>query len=262
LRGLAQENRARLDASATALETLAGEVRENAAAIQALAEASAEIRNFVALVQKMARQSKLLALNAAMEAARAGAQGEGFAVVASEVRRLAASSNEAAQRTEQLVTHVLQRVEESRDASARSVETVRTVMETTQATYESFGYIEQAVAEADRWTVEIEQAASSSNDLVNHITRRLESVARGTEAFAAAMEEVAATSQQQSASTQEIAGAAEKLNAAADRLAALVATFRTVAGESPDPEPPPPEPAELRGPRHTPVMPMAELLEA
>ena len=265
LRDLARENRQRLDDNATVLQTLAAEVRENAEAVQALAEASEEIRNFVALVQKMARQSKLLALNAAMEAARAGERGEGFAVVASEVRRLAASSTAAAERTEQLVSQVLQRVEVSRLSSARAVETVRAVVETTQATYESFGHIEQAVAEADRWTGEIERAATASNELVNHITRRLETVARGTEAFAAAMQEVAATSEQQSASTEQIAAAADKLNAAADRLATLVATFRTTGEEGADERQEPggeataPDPTPVR--RTVPI-PLAEMVEA
>ena len=114
LRRLADVNRDRLDASAAALTTLAGEVATSAAAVDGVAAAAEEIRAFVTLVQKMARQSKLLALNAAMEAARAGEQGAGFAVVASEVRRLAASSADAAERTAALVNEVLARVEGTR----------------------------------------------------------------------------------------------------------------------------------------------------
>ena len=88
LRSLAAANRARLDESSHALESLSTDAEASAAAIEQLAEASEEIRTFVTLVQKLARQSKLLALNAAMEAARAGDHGHGFAVVAEEVRRL------------------------------------------------------------------------------------------------------------------------------------------------------------------------------
>ncbi|HEX6059813.1 MAG TPA: methyl-accepting chemotaxis protein [Gemmatimonadaceae bacterium] len=254
LRAMAIENRARLDDSAKALERLAGEVRENAEATASLAVASEEIRTFVTLVQKMARQSKLLALNAAMEAARAGNQGEGFAVVASEVRRLAASSSEAAERTEALVKDVLERMEVSRAASARAAETVQGALEATQQGFSTFGQIEQALVTADGWTTEIERAAAASNNLVNEITKRLDQLSRGTDAFASAMQEVAATSQEQSASTEQIAAAAEKLSTAADHLAKLTAMFQLGAFADaaliPEPAPTPaaPAPAPVRAP--------------
>lgn len=242
LRALAQENRVRLDESARALASLGGDVEATNVAIDTLAAASEEIRSFVILVRKVARQSKLLALNAAMEAARAGEHGEGFAVVASEVRRLAASAADAAERTETLVADVLARIDETRSSSARTFATVRAVTDTTQHSFESFGEIERAVNDAESWTTAIEQAAATSNDLVNKMTHRMEGLARGTEAFAAAMEEVAAASEEQSASTQQIAAAAATLAGAADSLAKLVGTFRLDAG-APEAPPSPDAPA-------------------
>lgn len=226
LRQLAQNNRARLDENGAALETLAAEAQSSAAAIEALAGASEEIRSFVTLVRMMARQSKLLALNAAMEAARAGEQGEGFAVVASEVRRLATTSSDAAERTETLVTDVLGRMEQSRASSARTSETVQGVLAATRDSYRAFGEIEDAVLQSDSWTDAIAKAATSSSALIAGMTQRLDAIARGTESFAAAMQQVAASSQEQSASTEEIASVAEQLGKSAARLAELVATFR------------------------------------
>ena len=230
LRELAAENRARFDASARELDSLVEEVQSSAASVEALAAASEEIKAFVTLVQKMARQSKLLALNAAMEAARAGDQGEGFAVVASEVRRLAASSSEAAERTEKLVVDVLQRIERSRVSSARSASVVHTVRELTRHGLESFTQVEQAVIDTESWTAGIDRAAGTVSGVVTETTRRLEALARGTETFAAAMQEVAASSQEQSASTQEIAAAAGSLASAAERLSTLVAAVRLDEG--------------------------------
>lgn len=241
LRDLARENRARLDESSSALETLATEVQTSATAIDALAAASEEIRAFVTLVQKMARQSKLLALNAAMEAARAGEHGQGFAVVASEVRRLAASSSDAAERTEATVKGVLLKVAESKAMSTRTVNTVQEVLAATKHGQLSFAHVEDAVTDTEAWTTAVEQAAGASRALVTDMTVRLDSMARATESFAAAMQQVAASSQEQSASTEEIAAAADALASASVRLASAVASFtlgETDAAGSGEAQPP------------------------
>ena len=222
LRDVARESRSKLDESSKALEALSTDVAASAAAIEGLASASLEVRTFVALVQKLARQSKLLALNAAMEAARAGEQGQGFAVVASEVRRLAAMSSEAAQRTEQVMGGVLRGIDASRSTSERSVAAVRQVLEATEHGARSFVAVEDAVASSESWTTSIEKAVASANTLVTEITTRLAQLNGGTESFAAAMEQVAASSEEQSASTQEIAAAAAALSSAAERLSRLV----------------------------------------
>jgi methyl-accepting chemotaxis protein len=240
LAALAKENRARFDASAVALENLASDARASADAVKALAEASEEFVAFVTLVQKMAKQSKLLALNAAMEAARAGEHGQGFAVVASEVRRLAANSADAAQRTEALVRGVLERVQESRALSARTMDTVIGVLETTQLGMHSFAQVEEAVRGSEAWTASIEHAATTSRELVADVTARLDEVAKATESYASAMEEVAASSEEQSASTEQIAAAAAVLSSAAAHMAGLVGGFRleTRTGEMPVPAAP------------------------
>jgi methyl-accepting chemotaxis protein len=235
LRALAVENRARLDESSLALEGLSTDAETSAAAAAALASASEEVRSFIVLQRKIARQSKLLALNAAMEAARAGDHGEGFAVVAGEVRRLAATSSEAAERTESVVEGLLAGIEQTRTSSARTVETVRGVRTVTQAAAESFAHIERAVTALDAWTSAVERTARAAHELAREMTHRLGTLAAGTEAFAAAMEQVAASSQQQSASTQEIAAAASALSSAAERLSQLVANLRRDVAAAPLP---------------------------
>jgi len=226
LRALSRENRDRLDASARELEVLVDEVKKSAAAAETLAAASEEIREFVDLVQRMARQSKLLAFSATMEASRAGQEGAGFAVVAKEVERLATTSSEAAERTERVVAALLTRVEESRESSERSSVAVESVRKSTDLGRGSFGQVETAVAETEEWTAAIEQAALTSRTVVEHTTMRLDALARGTEAFAAAMEEVAASAEEQSASTEEIAGTAAALASTAEKLAAQAGAFR------------------------------------
>lgn len=232
LRALALENRARLDESTRSLGMLSSDVEASAAAIEQLAQASEEVRSFVTLVQKLARQSKLLALNAAMEAARAGEHGHGFAVVAEEVRRLAAMSSDAAEKTEVVVSSVLHGIEQSRQTTERTVHTVHAVGGATQEGSRSFGQIETAVAEAEEWTSSIQKAVTAANGLSKTMRGKLDVLATGTEAFAAAMQEVAASSEEQSASTEQIAAAASTLSGAADYLSRLVANLRLESGES------------------------------
>ena len=240
LRALAMENRAGLDASAESLGVLSNDVAASSQAIESLGTASEEIRSFVGLVRKLARQSKLLALNAAMEAARAGEHGEGFAVVASEVRRLAAMSSDAAERTEEIVAGVLSAIQESRASAARAVTTAEEVRGATARASDSFTEIEAAVVEAEAWTASVEQTSTETNNLVVEMTQRLETLSAGTESFAAAMEQVAASSQEQSASTQEIAAAAATLATAADTLQRIVANLKLGDGQSPRTPPAPP----------------------
>jgi methyl-accepting chemotaxis protein len=249
LRALALENRARLDESTRSLTALSRDVEASASAIGALAQASEEVRSFVTLVQKLARQSKLLALNAAMEAARAGEHGHGFAVVAEEVRRLAAMSSEAAERTERVVNDVLAGIDQSRASTQRTVETVRVVRDATDEGSRSFGQIEAAVAEADAWTNSIQQAVNAASTLVRDMRSKLDSLAAGTESFAAAMEEFAASSQEQSASTEQIAAAASTLSGAAERLTRLVANLKLSSGGS-EPSAPAASPSTMRSAEH------------
>lgn len=233
LASLATENAGLLDDAARRLEELSTEVRSGAEATEALAAASDEILAFVTFVQRIAKQSRLLAMNASMEASRAGEHGEGFTVVANEVRRLAQGTQEAAGRTDALMKGLIAQVEAANAAATRSRSTVEAVRGATSRGREAFTTVQEAVAAGNDWISSMSATAASGQELSREITEKLSSLSRGTSAFADSMQDVAAASQEQSASTQEIAAAAAALAQAADRITGTAANLRTGDGRSP-----------------------------
>jgi len=226
LRQLARENRMRLERTASSLQSLASDALQSAEGIDALSAAVEEIGSFLVLVQKIARQSKLLALNAAMEAARAGEHGQGFAVVASEVRRLASSSAEAAQRTTSLVREMLDSVAHSRESTSRTVATVEQVLEATRAGRNSLSKVEEGTVEGEDLSGRIEIAVRESNELISQMTQRLAGLTFGTSAFSRAMHDVALSDEEQSRNIADLAAVASALTDASTRISDLVSTFK------------------------------------
>ena len=226
LRQLARDNRARLERTTSSLQELASDALESAEGIDALSAAADEIQAFLVLVQKISRQSKLLALNAALEAARAGEHGHGFAVVATEVRRLASSSAEAAQRTTSLVQEMLDSVTHSRESTARTVATVEQVLESTRAGRQSLTRVEEGTVEGEDLSGRIEAAVRESSELITTMNQRLTSLSLGTAAFSRAMHHVAVSNEEQSKNIGEIAEAATALTDASGRISQLVRTFK------------------------------------
>lgn len=226
LRSVAEENRMRLDENSRALDSLTTDSLASVEAIGGLASAVEEIRAFLTLVQKISRQSKLLALNAAMEAARAGEQGEGFAVVAAEVRRLAASSAEAAQRTDALVKQMVDNVDRARDCTNRTVTTARGVMETMLLGRRVFTKVEYSAKEAEEWSGRVEGTIAEAAQVATTMSERLNQIAKETESFVGTMKFIAVASDEQSRAIADIAAGAAELTRAANLVSELVATFK------------------------------------
>jgi methyl-accepting chemotaxis protein len=226
LRQLAHDNRVRLERTATSLQSLASDALESAEGIDAMSAAADEIRAFLVLVQKISRQSKLLALNAAMEAARAGEHGHGFAVVATEVRRLASSSAEAAQRTTSLVQEMLDSIKHSRESTQRTVSTVEQVLESTRAARHSLARVEEGTVEGEDLSGRMATSVRESGELITGMTQRLASLSQGTTAFSRAVQHVAVSSEEQSRNIGDIASAAASLTEASSRISQLVNTFK------------------------------------
>ena len=229
LQELSEASLTSLRGSVSALDSLATGIGDNAGELAALAEASSEIRSFVLLVRKMARQSKLLALNAAMEAARAGEHGSGFAVVAGEVRRLARSSNDAADRTDKLVTDVLERIERISQASLRAVESSTLARAAATTSVVNLEELDQAARDAAAAAAAEDDDVTGIRSATDAIALPLQQLAREAESLASSLKEASSVAGAQQGRIQDLAVAANALARDAARSTAALTSIRVGA---------------------------------
>ncbi|MGQ0538486.1 MAG: methyl-accepting chemotaxis protein [Gemmatimonadaceae bacterium] len=225
LRTQADANRQRFEDTEKAIGALSGDVETSAAAARAVDAAADQLAEFVGLVTKIAKQSKLLALNASLEAVRAGEEARGFATVAHEVRRLARSAHEGSERAEAVVEQVRGLLRDASGASTRAVERLGQVATAARVGRKSLEDAGASIAEADTWVQSVDRAAANTQRFVDDISTRLQDLAKRTEDYVAALQEVAASTQDQSAGAEQIATAANALLKWSADLATVIERF-------------------------------------
>jgi methyl-accepting chemotaxis protein len=223
---LAKVHRDELDASSSELRHLAEEVEQGSLESAALAEASREIEQFVVQTKAIARQTHMLALNAGIEAARAGDEGKGFAVVAEEVRKLAGQAAQAASQTTDTVRLVQERVASASERLLRLASAGQSARGAAQKAAEGLAIVAEEAEQTDIWGRQIHHSSGEVRKLIEGIAGRMKEISSGTEDVAAAAEEIAASAEELSASTEQVAGSAHALAEAANGLFSQVGRFK------------------------------------
>jgi len=252
-----QAERAARDGANTVARTIQGmhsitaAVEDSAARMQELGRRSEQIGQIVDAIDDIAEQTNLLALNAAIEAARAGEHGRGFAVVADEVRKLAERSSKATKEIAKLISSVQEdtaKAVAAMNRGAAGVEQGRAVAD------EAGSALREISAAVSRASTRVAQIAAAAQQVASHgldvsraiagvsevvrrnteasqqVVARTEQATRAIETIAAVAEENSAAAEEVTASTEEMTARLQSLTTSAQELAAMAARLREAIG--------------------------------
>ena len=214
----AKQGRSAVDTTAGDMERIAVAIRDASRTISELGQNSAQIGQIIGVINDIAGQTNLLALNAAIEAARAGEQGRGFAVVADEVRNLSERTSQSTKDVTVRVQGIQQAAESTVVAIQRGSDEVGKGVGLAQEARQALDVIVETSGRAEDMVRSIASATEEQSSAVGEVTHNLEGIA-----------EITRTSVD---STQKIKHSAGDLAKQATELRGLIAFFKGTTAEA------------------------------
>ncbi|MBR2214121.1 MAG: methyl-accepting chemotaxis protein [Selenomonadaceae bacterium] len=201
-------------------------VGESARVVNSLGERSDTIGKITDTISGIAEQTNLLALNAAIEAARAGEAGRGFAVVAEEIRKLAAQSEEAANKIAELIGEIQRETGAAVSSMNEGTGQLAATKASVEETGREFGSIVKLVETIARRSREIAVASKEASDNAENCQKAIGDIENMSRSVVTNSETVSATTEEQSAAVHEMASSSQKLAEMATALQKEVARFK------------------------------------
>ncbi|WP_197025628.1 methyl-accepting chemotaxis protein [Marinobacter sp. HL-58] len=178
----------------TQIEALSADVDSSADLIARLRDDSTNIGAILDVIRSIAEQTNLLALNAAIEAARAGEQGRGFAVVADEVRALAKRTHDSTGEIETLVNTLQQGANKAAESMRRNSDSAESAVEVTRRAGESLDSIAESVSSIQAMNLQIATAVEEQTSVAEDISESVVNIREVTDQSATANNEIAVSS--------------------------------------------------------------------
>ncbi|MBM7605928.1 methyl-accepting chemotaxis protein [Metabacillus crassostreae] len=201
-------------------------VTELSSKVKTLGKRSSQIGEIIKVITEIAEQTNLLALNAAIEAARAGEHGRGFAVVADEVRQLAEQSTKSASEISQLISTI--QIDTDNTVKTMEETTIKVAQGITSVneTGHSFEQIQKSIVEVSSQIQEVASAVTEMSVGTKLIVQSMDQIAESSDITASGTLSVSSSTEEQLAAMEEITASSSTLSNMAEELQKIVGKFK------------------------------------